>query len=171
MNISLIVATDKNNCIGFKNSMPWHLAADLKFFKQQTLHKVIVMGYNTYLSIGRPLPNRTNIVLSKQHYATLQNNPALHCCADFFTLIDDLKNNYQDQEIMIIGGGTIYTKFLPYANKIYLTKVDLASDTCDTYFPSIDLQDSAKWSLLTQEFHEKDLTNDYAFTWEIYQKK
>lgn len=120
--IEMIVAMGTNNCIGINNSLPWHEPLDLAWFKKHTLGKTIVMGRNTYESIGKPLPNRRNIVLTSKPIEGVE-------C---LTGIDELLN----QDIMVIGGASVYEVFLPYTDKLYLTRMN-ASPEGDTFFPPI----------------------------------
>ncbi len=122
--ISLLVAMDKNHVIGFENDMPWHLPKDLKFFKEKTTGNIMVMGRKTYESIGRVLPNRRNIVLTRK----LIDFP------EGIEVINDLKTVYEwneenpDKEYFVIGGGDIFKQALPYADRMYITWIDEAFD-------------------------------------------
>lgn len=125
--ISLIVAIDKNRLIGDSNGLPWYIPEDLKYFRDTTIGKTIVMGRKTYQSIGRLLPHRQNIIVSRQNLniegALIVNNFGEY-----------LKNIADEQEIFIIGGAEIYREALPYVSKLYITHVD-AEYEGDTYFP------------------------------------
>jgi len=131
MTVSLIVAMAHNRVIGVDNKLPWHLPADLKYFKSVTLGKPIIMGRKTYESIGRPLPGRTNIVVTR--------NPDWH--ADGVTVVASLDEAIaaagDTDEVMIIGGAEIYGAALQAADRLYVTEVDLAVDG-DAFFPAID---------------------------------
>lgn len=128
MKISMIAAMAKNRVIGKDNAMPWHLPADFAWFKQSTLGKPIVMGRKTFESIGRPLPGRHNIVISR--------NPEFH--AEGVTVVADITAAKaaagEVEELMIIGGGSIYAACLPETDRLYLTFIDLAVEG-DTCFP------------------------------------
>jgi len=153
MMISLIVAMDKNRTIGKQNQLPWHLPADLRHFKTITMGKPIVMGRKTYDSIGKPLPGRRNIVISRQ------KNLVLEGCDVFSSLeaaIDALRS---EDEIMIIGGATIFTEALPLAQKMYLTLIDTEVDG-DTFFPAWDEE---TWREIANEVHEADEKNSYRY--------
>ena len=117
-NISLISAMDKNNIIGHDNDMPWHLPDDLKFFKKNTQNKTVIMGRKTFQSIGsKPLPNRRNIVISRND--EFETNGA-----DLYTSIEKaILSCDKSSEVMIIGGGQLYKIMLPYASKLYITFV------------------------------------------------
>lgn len=160
MKISLIAAMAQQRVIGSNNQMPWHLPADLTWFKQNTLHKPIIMGRKTFESIGRPLPGRHNIVLSR------------HCSDDdrvsWATSIDEALHKAESaEEVMIIGGGHIYSLFLPMANRLYLTHIDL-NTTGDTFFP--DYTD-INWHKVFEEFHQADKENPYNFRFEMLERK
>ncbi len=127
--ISMIAVIGKNNELGLNNKLLWHLPNDLKFFKKVTLNHTVIMGKNTYLSIGRKLPNRVNIVLS----TTLTSNEVIVCK----NLNEALKYIKDDEEVFIIGGEKVYELFLPYADNLYLTEVDKNAEA-DAYFPFFD---------------------------------
>jgi dihydrofolate reductase len=149
MNISLIVAMDKNRGIGKDNTIPWYISEDLKRFKRLTTGNVIIMGKNTWFSLPRrPLPNRKHIVLTSSAMSKSFEG-AIICdeVSKSFDLMDEEKENF------IIGGASIYKAFLPYADKIYLTIVHKAYEV-DTFFPEII---EKNWELLSKEdfFEEK----------------
>jgi len=156
MQVSLIVAASANNVIGVRGELPWHLPDDLKRFKQLTTGKPIVMGRLTYESIGRALPDRQNIVISRN-----ERYSAPGC--DVITSIDAaLSVAGHAEELMVIGGERIYRAFLPLAKRIYLTRVQ-ADIEGDAFFP--DLLD--EWQELSKESHPVD--NDHAFAFDIIQ--
>jgi dihydrofolate reductase len=149
--ISLIVAASTNNVIGVKGDLPWRLSDDLKRFKALTMGKPIVMGRKTYESIGRPLPGRQNIVITRQ-----PNFPAEGC--DVVTAPEAAIDAAGDaDEIMIIGGSHIYNAFLPLANRIYLTRV-LADVDGDAFLPEIDMK---QWVMSSVERHSAGEKNDF----------
>lgn len=139
LNISIVVAMGKNREIGNNNQLLWHLPNDLKHFKKITIGKPIVMGRKTFESIGKPLPGRDNLVLTSANpnYISDHFKNQVTLFSNFDSLLKFLVLNYDQTEIMIIGGGEIYRKFLPYAKKIYLTLVD-AAFTADVFFPDLD---------------------------------
>lgn len=129
--ISLIAAMSKNRVIGKDNQLPWHIPEDFQYFKEMTLEKPIIMGRKTFESIGRPLPKRRNIILTRDtHFET----PG---CEVFHTIEDVLKALKNEPEIMVIGGATIYEQFLPLADRIYLTEVNIDIEG-DAFFPNLD---------------------------------
>ena len=158
MNISIIVAMSKNRVIGRDNDMPWHLSNDLKNFKKITMGKTVVMGRLTYQSIGRPLPNRQNIVLSRNFVDT---NVLI------FNNLQEVLNFLKDEdEVFIIGGEDIYRQTINKANKIYLTTID-KEIAGDKYFPEIDL---SSWDKISSENYIKDENNSHNFQSEVYLK-
>lgn len=136
--ITIIAAIGKNNELGYKNDLIWHLPDDLKFFREKTTGKTIVMGYNTFLSLPRLLPNRKHIVLSEKKIdneeVTTVNN-----LDDLIKLIKSI-----DEEVFIIGGASVYAQFANIADKMYLTEVDNEFDLADVYFPEIN---KTEWNI------------------------
>lgn len=153
--VSIIAAMSRNNLIGFQNRLPWHLPADLKYFKQLTLNKTIVMGRKTFESIGKPLPQRENIILSHQ---PLQ----IEGCK----VISDLKKLSSKKEIMIIGGAQIYALALPLVHDLYITWVD-GDFEGDTFFPKIDWNN---WEMLSIESHKPDEKNAFPYHFTHYRR-
>jgi dihydrofolate reductase len=157
--ISLIAAMAKNNIIGQDNQMPWHLPDDLKFFKKNTQGKTMIMGRKTFQSIGStPLAGRRNIVISRDLSFNVNG-------AQLFTSIDKaILSCDKNEEIMIIGGGQLYKSMLPYASKLYLTRVDVEI-TGDTSFPKYSVND---WQEAYSEFHPADEKHKYSFYFKLY---
>ena len=136
---SIIVAIGNNNEIGKNNKLLWHIPEDLKKFKEITQGKTVVMGRNTFESIRKPLPNRHNIVLSKNSKLFSNNcNEKLEICDDFSKIVENYKNS--DEEVFIIGGAQIYKKALELGivEKLYISHIDFSDNEADTYFPEID---------------------------------
>jgi dihydrofolate reductase len=161
MTISIIVAASTNNVIGAQGGLPWKVSDDLKRFKQLTLGKPVVMGRRTFESIGRPLPGRRNIVLTRQvDYlasgceVTASPAGALSAAADA-------------DEIFIIGGSEIYALFLPKASRIYLTRIQASIDG-DARLPDIDEQ---HWQLVHAEAHDASDANQFAFEFRTYERR
>lgn len=152
--ISLIVAASTNNVIGVAGKLPWHLSDDLKRFKALTMAKPIIMGRKTFESIGRALPGRQNIVI------TTQQSFAADGCDLVSSPAAALAAAAAADEVMIIGGGEIYRLFLPLAQTIYLTRVNVALEG-DTVFPALDASD---WLESGREEYAADASNDYDFT-------
>lgn len=157
MKLSLIAAMDRNRVIGKDGDMPWDLPADLRYFRSTTAGKPVVMGRRTFESIGRPLPKRRNIVISRQ----LKALPGCDVFDSLDTALDILKNTETaHDEIMIIGGATLYTQTLPQADRLYLTLIDAEFDG-DTFFPAWS---EADWQENFREPHAPDAENSHAYT-------
>ena len=154
MKLSLIVAMAKNNAIGINNQLPWHLPADLKYFKSVTMGKPIIMGRKTYESIGRPLPGRQNIVITRSEKWTA---PGVTVVATPEAAAGAVAGV---EEAMVIGGAEIYRAMLPLVSKLYVTEVDLTVEG-DAFFPVID---KSQWVEGSREAHEaSDDKPAYAF--------
>ncbi len=135
--IAMIAAVSRNRVIGVEGKLPWYLPEDLKFFKAVTLHKPVVMGRATFASIGKALPNRLNIVVTRD---TSFEHPGVRVCHDLesaLALADDQAMIEGNEEIMVIGGGEIYQQALSCASRLYLTEIDVEVEG-DTHFPSLD---------------------------------
>ena len=158
--LSLIVATTLNNVIGKDNRMPWHLPADLAWFKQNTTQKPIVMGRKTFESIGRALPNRTNVVLSRRPF----QHPDVIWQPSMEAAIEYLQNF---PEIMLIGGGQLFKQYLPQADKIYLTEIQTNLEG-DTFFPEIEQNN---WEQTFEQLRRKDDQNAYDCKFMILERK
>ena len=154
--VSAIVAMDKNRVIGNKNRLPWHLPADLKHFKNITNGKPIIMGRKTFESIGKPLPNRTNIILTRNQDFHVDNTLTMTSAEQVLSWAQ--KENVG--EIIVIGGAEIYKMFLPMIDCIYLTIVQ-DEFTGDTFFPAL----GKEWREVSLEEHVRDENNphDYHF--------
>lgn len=157
--ISMIVAMEKNSGIGKNNAMLWHLPEDFKFFKANTINKTVIMGRKTYESIGKPLPNRQNIVVTENHKYKAEG-------VDVVYSIEEALKKSTSKSIMIIGGAAIYEQCLPECELLYITKVD-ASIEADVYFPDYN---SFNWKLLHSKEHLADEKNKYNMSFSIYQK-
>ena len=165
MIISHVVALSNNNVIGVDNNLPWNLKTDLSHFKEYTTNKVIVMGRKTYESIGKPLPNRLNYVVSQ----TINHIEG----AFVFDSIESAIKNARDyckenslDEVVIIGGGFLFRDTLPITNKLVLTKVNCEIEG-DVFYPEIDLSD---WVEKDSRDFIKDKDNDYNFRVSTYEK-
>jgi dihydrofolate reductase len=159
--ISIIVATSRNHVIGNKNQLPWHLPADLKYFKLITTGKPIIMGRKTFESIGKILPNRKNIIVSAKPDFTVPGGFVCHSLEQAINLAGDVP------EIMIVGGETIYNQALPKVGRIYRTLVD-ADIEGDRFFPEIETD---KWQRHLSLSHAADDKNQLALTFEVWEKK
>ena len=163
--ISHVVALSNNNVIGIDNDLPWSLKSDLAHFKEYTSNKIIIMGRKTFESIGRPLPNRINYVVS----TTIKNIDGVKIFSSTKEAIDEAYKEcacIQKDEIVIIGGGYLFRETLIDINKLILTRVDCEIDG-DIYYPEIDL---SSWKLISTQSFTKDINNDYDFKIEEYIK-
>ncbi len=158
--IHLIVATSKNNQIGINNQLPWHIPEDLAYFKEMTKGHTVLMGRKTFESIGRPLPHRQNVVLTRDKNFNPAGVTVLHCLEEALTFC-------QEQDLVfIIGGGEIYKAFLPYATNLYITLIDKDIEG-DTSF--CDYKDSFK---CVSRVPGKTLTSDgYSFSFTVWEPK
>jgi len=153
--ISMIAAMAKNRVIGKDNQMPWHLPADLKHFKSVTLGKPVVMGRKTYESIGKALPGRKNIVVTRNQAYTLSDAIVVHDCDSALRIA-----SIEADEVMIIGGGAIYEAFLQKAQQLFLTFINIDIEG-DTQFP--DYEKMASWKVLERETHQPDEKNAHEY--------
>ena len=160
MMISLIAAMDKNRLIGKENGLPWHLPADFKHFKEVTMGKPVIMGRKTFESIGKPLPGRKNIVISRIGFS-----------ADGVTVVDSIDKALQSvenaDEVMIIGGASFYEQMIEKADRMYLTLVDAECEG-NAWFPEFNAED---WDVISTTHHRADDKNNYDFIVAIYQRK
>ena len=162
--ISHLVAVSNNGVIGVDNDLPWNLKADLAHFREYTLNKTIVMGRKTFESIGRPLPKRTNYVVSR----TIESIPGAHVFKSLDDAFKSAESNSDeaDSELVIIGGGYLFRDTIDTFNKLLITRVDCDIEG-DVFYPELDL---LKWSLLNTESFNKDHENDYNFKIEEYSR-
>lgn len=159
MLISMIAAMANNRIIGANNQMPWHLPADFAWFKKCTLGKPVIMGHQTYLSIGRPLPERINIVVSRNRSLRIANATVVHSIDEALAVVAEY------DEVMVIGGGSIYQACITRASRLYLTFIDLAIDG-DTTFPEW----GAEWQEIYSETYQADSKNAHAMRFVILEK-
>ena len=158
--ISIIVAASENNVIGAQGDLPWRLSDDLKRFKAVTMGKPIVMGRKTWESIGRPLPGRQNIVVTRQADFVAEGCDVVASVAGAFEAAGGA------EEIMVIGGGQLYELFLPEAQRLYLTRVHAEIDG-DAFFPEIV---ESEWQLVDEEPREADERNEHAYTFQRFER-
>ncbi len=163
MTLSIIVAISTNNVIGTDNQLPWHLPADLQYFKSLTVDHPILMGRKTYDSIGRPLPKRTNIVITRDqsfHHDGLQITHSIDEAIDFCRA-------KKFDEVFIIGGDTIYNQTIHLADKLYITRVETHIENGTAFFPLIDMN---QWKLISSEERKSDEKNTMDMIFEVYEK-
>ena len=159
--ISFLWAQDENGLIGNNNDLPWSLPADLKYFKETTMGHPIVMGRKTYESIGRPLPGRTNIILTRDQDYQAEGCHVFHAREDLLEWIKE-----KGSEVFITGGSEIFKLFLEDADRLYVTKIG-ATFEGNTYFPELDWK---KWRLVSAEEGPKDEKNPYDYEFQIYER-
>lgn len=153
MTISIIAALNKNNVIGINNQLPWRISEDLKRVKKLTTDKPIIMGRKTFESIGKPLPNRHNIIVSRDKNLSLEGCDIANSLEQAFELA-----NYAP-EIMVFGGAKIYEQALPFVTRMYLTLIDNDIQG-DTYFPEWDPKD---WRVVSKSEHKTDDNLHFSF--------
>ena len=160
--VSLIVAVGQNNEIGNKGQLLWRIPDDLKNFKRITMGHHLIMGRKTFDSIGKPLPGRTTVIITRQKDYSVEG------CVVVNTLEAAIETARLagDQEAMVIGGGEIYKQSLPFIDKMYFSKVDFNGEA-DTFFPQMDF---SQWDLLENEEHEETEVNP-SWTFQIFSKK
>ena len=163
MIISSIVAIDKNFVIGLKNSMPWHLPADLQYFKKVTTGHCIIMGRKNFDSIGKPLPNRTNIVLSRDQKFYHSGCIICDSIEKALAVAYDLGEN----EVFIAGGAQIYSQTIDYWDRLYITEID-AEFEGDVFFPRIDMK---QWTLKSVKVLPISDKNIYELRFKMYDRK
>jgi dihydrofolate reductase len=152
--IALVVAMDRAQAIGREGGLPWHLPDDLRHFKQLTLGHPVLMGRKTFEAIGRPLPGRSNLVLSR-------DEAWQHAGATRVSSIEQALQRAQDESwLMVIGGGEIYRLALPLAEQIHLCEVDTRIEQADTWFPPFERAD---WNELARDHHAADAQHCFAF--------
>lgn len=161
MTVSMIVAAAEDNAIGKGHDMLWHLPDDFKFFKETTSGHPIVMGRKTIESLGKPLKNRTNIVVTRNKDFDKEGVDIYHDLDEALTYAKSL----HDEEVFIIGGGQIYKLGEPLADKIYLTRVHGTFPEADVHFPKLD---SSQWKLTEEQYHPIDDRHAYAFTIQVF---
>lgn len=158
--ISIVVAASNNHVIGNNGALPWKISDDLKHFKALTMGRPIIMGRLTYESIGRALPGRQNIIITRQVDYKADGCDVVTSPADALRVSGDA------DEVMIIGGSQIYALFLPKATRLYVTRVHCEVDG-DAYFPEIDADE---WSLLASEPRPASAANEFAFSFNCYER-
>mgnify|MGYP000985634197 CR=1 FL=1 len=166
MNLSLIVAMTKNHVIGKDNQMPWHLPADLAWFRQNTTGKPVIMGRKTFESLGHPLPNRNNIIITQNKEFQATGCTVVHHLDDALTHAKDYANSHHHDEIYIIGGGQIYQKSLDLADILEITHVDLEIDG-DAFYPDF----SKKFTQIWKSDIKQDEKTGIKFYFARYQKQ
>ncbi|WP_429038953.1 type 3 dihydrofolate reductase [Aeromonas veronii] len=163
MKISMIAAMAHDRVIGKDNQMPWHMPADLAHFKRVTLGKPVLMGRKTFESIGRPLPGRRNLVISRNPDYQAEGVEVIDSVGAALALLA----GSDVAELMVIGGGHLYGQLLPRADRLYLTRIDLAVEG-DTRFPAFD---DGQWQRIECESHPADEKNPHPYSFETWQRR
>jgi len=167
MKLSLICAMDENMVIGRNNALPWHLPEDLKYFKRTTMGKCIIMGRRTFESIGRPLPGRTNIIVTRSRDYEVENARVVDSLSDAIELAENVSFIEGVDEAFVIGGAELYRHALPYVDRLHLTMVHAEIDG-DTYFPDFDVNE---WEQVSREYFEADETNPYPYSICVFERR
>lgn len=164
MKLALIAAYAQNRVVGIDNKLPWHLPEDLKYFKRITTGKAIIMGRKTYESIGRPLPNRTNIVITRNPDFSAPGVEVVASLDAAVELAEGVNEINGIEETMVIGGAQIYAEALPKADRLYITHVH-AEVHGDAYFPEVDL---TQWQAIAKEDYAADDHNPFNYSFVVY---
>ncbi|WP_265855868.1 dihydrofolate reductase [Pedobacter sandarakinus] len=159
--LSIAVAVGENFAIGKNNQLLWHMPADLKFFKKTTTGHTVVMGRKTFDSVGRPLPNRRNIVITRAASLKIEGAEVVNSLDE---ALEITKN--EEKPVFIVGGAEIYRQALPLVNTLYLTTIHHTFDA-DTFFPEID---RTEWQVMSVEHHKADEKNIYDYTFELLER-
>ncbi|TCV94972.1 dihydrofolate reductase [Luteibacter rhizovicinus] len=153
MAVSLVAALDENFAIGKKGGLPWHLPDDLRYFKALTMDKYVLMGRKTAESIGKPLPGRTNLVMSRKGEAPYKGQITVRS-------VHDAMATCGGTGLMVIGGGEVFREALPLARRLYLTWIYAAVDGADCFFPGIDFK---QWTEVSRVHHKADKEHQFPF--------
>lgn len=164
MIISAIVAYGKNREIGKDNQIPWYLPNDLKWFKKATLNHTVLMGRKNFDSIGKPLPKRTNIIVTRNPFFLASGCLVVHSVEEGIEWAE--KNDID--ELFIIGGEQIYRLCIPYYDKLYITEIDIEVPGADIFFPEIDL---SEYQCISEKLFTKDAKNKYDHAIKVFEKK
>jgi len=162
MLLSLIVAASENNVIGKNNQLPWHLPADMKFFKNTTWGMPVIMGRKTFESMRKPLPGRINIILTKQKNWKAEGAIVVHDWDDALLVAKDA----DCKEVFVIGGGEIFKETIKKADRLYMTRVHTMLDG-DVFFPDID---EKKWKLVSKKDGKADEKQKFNYSFELWEK-
>jgi len=162
--IAHIVATTENNVIGLDNQMPWHLPADLKHFKMITLGKPVLMGRKTFESIGRPLPDRMNIIITRNTEYQAEGCEVVHSVPQALMLAAKQENVH---EIMMIGGANLYAQTLSFADRVYLTRIHTELEG-DAFYPLLKVDE---WKCVSSKKYKATKKNPHAYSFIQYDRK
>jgi len=163
MIISAIVAVGKNQAIGVDNDLPWHMPADLKFFKETTLGHYVIMGRKSFESVGRPLPGRTNIVVTRNKAFYNAGVTTVHSIPEALLVAQRAKQ----KEVFVIGGSNIYTQTIDLWHKLYLTKIHTTVESATAFFPKLNMD---VWTVTKEQKHQADDKNPHDYTFCTYER-
>lgn len=166
MKIALIAAMSKNRVIGINNDLPWHLPDDMKFFMETTLGHVVIMGRKNYDSLPKkfkPLPNRTNVILTRQIGYQIENCTVVNTLDDAY----NFAASRGEEELFVIGGGQVYQMAIDKADVVYLTEIDGDIDNGEVFFPEM----GSEWVEVSRKHHPADSRHKYAFDFVTYKRK
>jgi len=164
MKIASIVAVSNNHAIGVDNDLPWHMPADLKFFKETTFGHFVLMGRKSFESVGRPLPGRTNIVVTRNKDFYHSGVTTVHSIPEGILFAQKAKQ----EKLFILGGSNIYTQTQNLWDELYLTKINTVVDEATAFFPSIDF---GEWNLVSESPHRADDNNPFDYNFCVYNRK
>jgi dihydrofolate reductase len=159
MSVSIIAAISKNGYIGKDNQLLWHIPLDFKYFKETTIGHSVFMGRKTFLSIGKPLPNRRNVVITRDTTFTSEGVEVCHSIDEAITLLTQ-----HNEEVFCLGGADIYSQTLPLADKLYITHVDVTIEG-DAMFPEINPD---QWHKISSKKHSEEETGSYPIEFAVY---
>ncbi len=159
--ISLIAAVGKNNELGKNSTLLWNLPADMRHFRETTSGHTVIMGRKTFESIGKPLPNRRNIIITRDEKYKKEGIEVVH------SLPEAMKKAYNEKEVFVIGGAEIYKQAISLADKLYITHIKAEDKEADAFFPKII---PVVWNEVLHEEHEKDEKNPLDYTFSIYER-
>ena len=166
LRLSVIVAAAQNGVIGHNNALPWHLPRDLAYFKRVTMGKPIVMGRKTFESIGRPLPGRSNIIITRNSDFQAEGIKVVSSLEEALKLAADIALIDGVEELVVIGGAQIYRAAIPRADRLYITEVH-ADVPGDTHLPAIDW---SQWREVARERHKAEGANPYDYSFVVYDR-
>ncbi|MDQ8733716.1 dihydrofolate reductase [Paenibacillus sp. LHD-38] len=158
MAVTLIAAMDRNRTIGIGNKLPWRLPAEMAFFTKSTLGKTVLMGRKTFESLPKPLKDRQNVVLTRQNDFHPEGCEIVHS-------VEEALERYNGNELIVIGGADIYAQFLPFADKILLTEVNVEIEGGDAFFPAFS---ETEWKKVEFGARDSDEKNKYSFTFQTF---
>ena len=160
--ISLIAAIGKNNELGKGNTLVWNMPTDLKYFRDKTKGHTVIMGRKTFESIGHPMPNRQNIIITRDKSYKAEGIEVVHSIEEALKLVPK-----KEEEIFIIGGAEIYKQSMEIADRLYITHIDAEDKEADTFFPEII---PVVWNEISREEHKKDENNPFDYTFSVYER-